>query len=94
MQHYKVRVTPVKMTTEPWLRERVSAALQRGTHRSCLEHLKFLHEEFQDMLLKSQWVVLPAADVVDLPGLRISPPGVVPQHDRRPRGSATTRGRR
>ena len=36
------------------------------------------------MLLKSQWVVLPAADVESLPGFRISPPGVVPQRDRRP----------
>ena len=37
------------------------------------------------MILKSQWVVLPAEDVASLPGLRISPPGVVPQRDRRPR---------
>ena len=28
--------------------------------------------------------MLPAADVEGLPGLRISPPGVVPQRDRRP----------
>ena len=37
------------------------------------------------MIDKSQWVVLPAADVAHLPGLRISPPGVIPQRDRRPR---------
>ena len=37
------------------------------------------------MILKSQWVVLPAEDVASLPGLRISPPGVGPQQDRRPR---------
>jgi len=50
-----------------------------------MEHLEFLHEEFVDMIAKSQWVVLPAEAVADLPGLRISPPGVVPQRDRRPR---------
>ncbi|KAK1732369.1 hypothetical protein QTG54_016948 [Skeletonema marinoi] len=32
-----------------------------------------------------QWVVLPVSAVKDLPGLRISPPGVIPQRDRRPR---------
>ena len=51
---YKARGAPVKLTTEPWSRERVDAALQRGAHRSCQEHLEFLHEEFQDMILKSQ----------------------------------------
>ena len=51
----------------------------------CMEHLEFLHKEFADMIAKSQWVVLPAEAVADLPGLRISPPGVVPQCYRRPR---------
>ena len=73
------------MSTKPWSRDQISAALSRGAHRSCMEHIEFLHEEFHDMILKSQWVVLPAADVAHLPGLRISPPGVVPQRDRRPR---------
>ena len=85
LKTYRERGAPVKLATEPWTPERVDAALQRGAHRSCQEHLEFLHEEFQDMLLKSQWVVLPAEDVADLPWLRISPPGVVPQRDRRPR---------
>ena len=73
------------METAAWSRDRVSAALERGAHRSCREHLEFLHEEFTDMIAKSQWVVLPADAVADLPGLRVSPPGVVPQRDRRPR---------
>ena len=37
------------------------------------------------MILKSQWVVLTAEDMAHLSGLHISPPGVVPQQDRRPR---------
>ena len=85
LKFYKERGAPVKMSTKPWSRDQISAALSRGAHRSCMEHIEFLHEEFHDMILKSQWVVLPAADVVHLPGLRISPPGVVPQRDRRPR---------
>ena len=49
-----------------------------------MEHIGFLHEEFHDMILKSQWVVLPAEDVAHLSGLHISPPGVVPQQDQGP----------
>ena len=49
-----------------------------------MEHIEFLHEEFADMIAKAYWVVLPAEAVRDLPGLRISPPGVVPQLGRRP----------
>ena len=49
-----------------------------------MEHLEFLHGEFEDMMAKAQWVVLPASEVRHLPGLRISPPGVVPQRDHRP----------
>ncbi|KAL3816089.1 hypothetical protein ACHAXA_011414 [Cyclostephanos tholiformis] len=37
------------------------------------------------MIYKSQWIVLPYLAVRDLPGLRVSPPGVVPQRERRPR---------
>jgi hypothetical protein len=37
------------------------------------------------MISKGQWLVLPYSSVHDLPGLRISPPGVVPQREQRPR---------
>lgn len=37
------------------------------------------------MIQKEQWIILPFSEVKDLPHLRISPPGVVPQRDRRPR---------
>ena len=47
-----------------------------------MEHLEFLHKKFIDITLKSQWVVLPAEDTVDLPGLRILSPDMVPQCDR------------
>ena len=50
-----------------------------------MERIEFLHEEFADMIAKAYWVVLPAEAVKYLPGLRISPPGVVPQLGRRPR---------
>lgn len=37
------------------------------------------------MINKGQWVILPASIACKLRNLRISPPGVVPQRDRRPR---------
>ena len=74
LEFYKEQGAPVKMATEPWSRDQISIALSQGAHRSCMEHTEFLHEEFHDMILKRQWVVLPAEDVANLPGLRISPP--------------------
>ena len=68
----------MKLSTKPWSQDKITTALARGAHRSCMDHLDFLHEEFRDMIEKSQWVILPAADVAHLPGLRISPPGVIP----------------
>ena len=81
LKFYKERGAPVKMATKPWSRDQIDAALSRGAHCSCMEHTEFLHKEFHDMILKSQWVVLPAKDVAHLSGLRISPPGVVPHQD-------------
>lgn len=81
----KHRGAPVKCSTSPWSQQQISRAINRGPHKSCFEYLDFLKEEFADMIAKGQWLVLPASSVKDLPGLRISPPGVVPQRGRRPR---------
>jgi hypothetical protein len=37
------------------------------------------------MIKSGHWLVLPAREVQDMPGLRLAPIGVVPQRDRRPR---------
>ncbi len=37
------------------------------------------------MINKGQWVILRAKEVLHLPGLQLSSPGVVPQRGRRPR---------
>ena len=37
------------------------------------------------MIQKGQWVVMPASMSLELEGIRLSPPGVVPQRDQRPR---------
>jgi hypothetical protein len=59
--------------------------MKRGPHKSAIEHSSFLDEEMATMVSRGQWMVLPYSMVRDIPGLRISPIGVVPQHDRRPR---------
>ena len=92
LNFYKHRGAPVKFSTPPWTRRQVKRALARGPHKSSLEYLDFLREEFVDMISKGQWIILPASVAKDLPGLRVSPPGVVPQRDRRPRWYVTTAG--
>lgn len=85
LQHYRKHGAPVKFSTKSWSRKQLHHSLKRGAHKSCFEYLEFLEEEFIDMINKDQWVILPYSVVQDLPGLRLSPPGVVPQRERRPR---------
>jgi hypothetical protein len=76
---YKHCGTPVKFSTLPWTRLQVKRSLSCGPHKSAHEYLDYFEEEFVNMINKGQWVVLPYLAVKDLPGLRISPPGVIPQ---------------
>ena len=84
LSHYKHHGVPVKLSTLCWSKARVTAALARGPHKSCGAHIDFLNAEFVDMIRKGQWVILPSAIARKLKGLRVSPPGVVDQRDRRP----------
>ncbi len=68
-----------------WTRKQKTRALRRGPHKSAIEFQDFLEEEMVSMILKGQWIILPADLVADLEDLRLSPLGVVPQRDRRPR---------
>ena len=77
LKDLKYRGAPVRFATKPWSDKQVSTALARGAHKSCMGHMDFLYEEFEDMIQKGQWLVLPASATKDWPGLRYSPPGVV-----------------
>ena len=70
------------LNTSPWTTQQKKDSLLRGSHRSAMEHIQFVREEFTDMIQKRYWTVLPAADLLHHQNLRISPLGVVPQHDR------------
>ena len=85
LKFYKHWGVPVKFSSPKWSRAKIKAALTRGAHKSCNEHIDFLNEEFVDMIQKWQWVILPATMAMELEGLRLLPPGVISQRDRRPR---------
>jgi len=84
LQHHKNHGAPVKFKMKAWSKSKLHAAITRGPHKSCHEHITFLHEEFINMINKQQWIVLPYSVAKTLPGLYLSPPGVVPQRGRRP----------
>lgn len=90
LRHLRRRGARVPMATAPWSEERITATLARGPHQSAHDHADFLGEELVEFILKGQWIVLPYSVVRSLPRrvqrqLRISPMGVVPQRERRPR---------
>ena len=85
LHHLDTNGVPVILKSTPWSVDKIQEALKRGPHRSSLEYIDFLEEEFVDMINKNQWIVLPFDSVKHLNNLRLSPPGVVPQRNRRPR---------
>ena len=71
---------------QPWGATACDAAISRGPHKSAYDDAEFVFEEVLDFCRQGYWAVLPAYDSVrQWINLRISPLGVVPQRDRRPR---------
>ncbi|KAI2501864.1 hypothetical protein MHU86_12629 [Fragilaria crotonensis] len=85
LSHLRKRGASVPMMTPPWSADRKSAAIRRGPHKSSQSERAFVAEEMLDFCRQGYWIVLPLAAVEAWPNLRISPLGVVPQQDRRPR---------
>jgi hypothetical protein len=75
----------VRVRTPNWTLAQKEAALERGAHQSAKAHITFLRGEFADMIRKKQWILLAAALVMMQEELRLSPLGVIPQRDKRPR---------
>ena len=76
---------PVVLKSAPWSPSMKQARFARGPHKSARDYAEFLATEFLDFCKKGYWMLLPYELVKDLPELRISPLGVVPQRERRPR---------
>jgi hypothetical protein len=75
----------VGLKTGKWSRAQKLSTIKRGSHQSACQHSDFLCEEFFDMIRKGHRVLLSAHLVLEDDKLRLSPLGVVPQRDRRPR---------
>ena len=73
------------MRNAPWTHEQILAAASRGSHKSARDHTEFVCEELVDFCRQGYWTVLPLSAVEHWPSLRLSPLGVVPQRERRPR---------
>jgi hypothetical protein len=69
----------------PWTLQQKLAELNRGSHQSAEQHVEFLCWEFVDMIEKGQCILLPEKLVLNNHNLILSPLGVVPQRERRPR---------
>jgi hypothetical protein len=85
LDQFQTSGAPAIMTTSKWSAERIQQALARGPHQSAMAYVDFLREDFVDMINKGHWTILPARLVQQDPNLRLSPLGVVPQRERRPR---------
>jgi hypothetical protein len=85
LQRLRRTGAPALQSTRPWTLDQLDAAVARGPHQSTHVHSHFLRDEFVEMVEAGQWIVLPYQSVRHLPHLRLSPTGVVPQRDRRPR---------
>ena len=82
---YAKNGVPVVTSTAPWSKKLLAQRVKRGSHQSCEEHKSFLREEMLDFVEKGFFTLLPWRLVKNLPGLRVSPLGIIPQRERRPR---------
>ena len=85
LKHLRRRGASVPMRTAPWDLERVLRAASRGSHKSAKDEISFVCEELLEFCHQGFWTVLPLATALQLPYLQLSPLGVVPQRNRRPR---------
>jgi hypothetical protein len=77
---------PAMSASPPWTSRQRLYALRCGAHPSATHHFRtFLHEDLLDMVAKGYWAILPYNAVRHLPHLKLSPSGVVPQREHRPR---------
>ena len=76
---------PVVTSGAPHSPANLQAAVDRGPHQSATKEAEFLFKEVYEMCKRRHTMVLPFSVVKRLHGVRVSPPGVVPQRGRKPR---------
>ena len=85
LHHLRQRGASVPLCTSPWDRDRIHRATLRGSHQSAKADIDFVCQEMLEFCEQGFWTVLPLSIALRLPHLRLSPLGVVPQRNRRPR---------
>lgn len=85
LDHLRRRGASVPLHTAPWTWEQLHQAALRGSHRSAKDEVEFVCQEMLEFCQQGFWIVLPLQVALTLPHLRLSPLGVVPQRNRRPR---------
>lgn len=85
LDHLRCRGASVTLATAPCPVEHQHNAMKRGPHKSSYGEREFVHQEVLDFCCQGYWLVLPFESVKGWPSLQISPLGVVPQRNRRPR---------
>lgn len=85
LTHLRQRGAGVPLRSEPWTPERIHLAARRGSHQSAKEEVEFVCSEMLEFCEQGFWTVLPLSVALTLRHLRLSPLGVVPQRNRRPR---------
>ena len=78
LKQYAARGVPVSLHDKRWSNQQIVKAIERGPHASVKVNSSFLCEKFVDITKLKQWIILPLHIARSLPGLRISPPNVVP----------------
>ena len=76
---------PALTSSPPWSPETKQACIERGCHRSAVEHAGFLREEMSEFIDNRFWAVLPYRAVAHLPNLQLSPAAVKEERERKPR---------
>ena len=85
LKHLRRRGAAVPMRTAPWTVERIRQAARRGSHKSARDDIEFVCREMLEFCTQGFWTVHPFRLAIQLPGLQLSPLGVVPQRNRRSR---------
>lgn len=76
---------PVLSHAPPKTPDELQHAVDRGPHPSAIAYQDFLWGEAFEMCQRRHTMILPFSAVKHITGVQISPPGVVPQRERRPR---------
>jgi hypothetical protein len=85
LHHLQARGAAVPLASSPWPLSQRDRSAARGPHQSVHDHRDFVAAEMLDFCRQGYWLVLPYASVRTWDNLRLSPLGVVPQRERRPR---------